>query len=42
MRIAAVRAIGQRKVYNFLAFSLEHGIKAKTNYKAHDDTSWET
>jgi hypothetical protein len=36
----ALRAIGQRKVYNFfLAFSVELGTKTKTNYKAHENTS---
>jgi hypothetical protein len=40
MKIVALRAIGQRKVYNFfLAFSVEIGIKTKSNYKAHDNTS---
>jgi hypothetical protein len=42
MKIAALRAIGQQKVYNFLAFLVELGIKAKTHYKAHDNTSRET
>jgi hypothetical protein len=41
-KIAAVRAIGQRKVYNFFGFSVGLGIKAKTNYKAQDNTSWAT
>jgi hypothetical protein len=32
MKIAALRAIGQRKVYNVvLAFSVELGTKTKTN-----------
>jgi hypothetical protein len=38
-KIAALRTIGQQKVYNFLAFSVELGTKAKTNYKAQDNTS---
>jgi hypothetical protein len=29
-------------VWFFLAFSVELGIKAKTNYKAQDNTSWAT
>jgi hypothetical protein len=39
MKIAALRAIGQRKVYNFLDFLVELGIKTKTNFKAHNNTS---
>jgi hypothetical protein len=31
MKIAALRAIGQWKVYNFLAFLVELGTKTKTN-----------
>jgi hypothetical protein len=43
MKIVALRAIGQQKVYNFfLAFSVELGTKTKTNYKAHENTSWAT
>jgi hypothetical protein len=38
MKIVALRAIGQWKEYNFFGFSMELGIKTKTNYKAHDNT----
>jgi hypothetical protein len=42
-KIVTLRAMGQRKVSDFfLAFSVEPGIKAKTNYKAQDNTSWAT
>jgi hypothetical protein len=37
-KIAALRAIGQWKVYTFLAFLVELGIKLKTKNKAHDNT----
>jgi hypothetical protein len=37
------RVIGQQNVYNFFfAFSVELGTKAKTYYKAHNNTSQET
>jgi hypothetical protein len=39
MKITPLRAIGQRKVYIFLAFSVELGTKKKTNYNAHNNTS---
>jgi hypothetical protein len=32
-KIVALKAIGQRKEYIFLAFFMELGIMAKTNYK---------
>jgi hypothetical protein len=38
-KIVALRAIRQRKMYIFLAFSVELGTKTKTNYKAHKNTS---
>jgi hypothetical protein len=41
-KIATLRATEQQKVYNFLAFPEELGTKAKTNYKAHDNTSQAT
>jgi hypothetical protein len=39
MKITALRAIGQRKVYNFFDFFGGAWYKEKTNYKAHDNTS---
>jgi hypothetical protein len=39
MKIVALKAIGQQKVYTFLAFSVELRRKRKTKYKAHDNTS---
>jgi hypothetical protein len=39
MKITALRAIGQRKVYNFFDFFGGAWYKGKTNYKAHDNTS---
>jgi hypothetical protein len=42
MKIVALRAVGQRKAYIFLAFSVQLGTKIKTNEKAHDNTSWAT
>jgi hypothetical protein len=41
MKIAALRAIGQQKG-KFLDFLVELGIKTKTNYKAHNNTSQAT
>jgi hypothetical protein len=42
MKIGALMAIGQRKVYNFFGFLVELGIMAKTNNKAYDNTSQAT
>jgi hypothetical protein len=43
MKIVALRAMGQQKVYNlFLAFSVELRTKTKTDYKAHKNTSQAT
>jgi hypothetical protein len=39
MKIAALRAI---EYWSFFGFSVELATKAKTNYKAHDNTSWAT
>jgi hypothetical protein len=38
-KIAALRAIEQRKVYIFFSFFDGAWLKTKTNYKAHENTS---
>jgi hypothetical protein len=39
MKIAALRAYRTAKSVQFLAFSVDLGIKAKINYKAYNNTS---